>query len=173
MIMFILAIAAFIVILVYCICVEGFEIAHILVALLAAFIGFVVGFFICIAANAIHNSIPIEKCRVEEIEKTELIALKDNYLVSGSAFLFSSTINEELTYTYMYDTPMGITTKTIDADNVYIEYINEDEVPYIQKWSIEHRNKIIAWLFAIGKYKYTIHLPEGSIIENTFEINLE
>ena len=111
---------------------------------------------------------------IEYGTKTELVALKDNFQVEGSRFLFSSVVNEKLKYTYIYDTNMGMTTGSVDADKTYIEYIGEDEIPYIQTWIKRPKNTVFEKLFLSkeGTY-YTIYLPEGSIIENAYEIDLE
>lgn len=142
-------------------------------SLLVAVAGAFVGFLACLFAMVIFIAMPEDTKVVEYGAKTELVALKDNFQVEGSAFLLSSVVNEELKYTYIYDTEMGLTTDSISADDAYIKYIGEDETPYIQTWAKQPKNIIFKWLFYPETTYYTIYLPEGSVIENVYEVDLE
>ena len=147
-------------------------------------IALMVGFLICYIVNygfdfealafsfLVMTSDDANKVYIEK-DKTQLIALKDNFQVEGTAFLFSSSVNDQLKYTYIYETPHGMTTKSINAGKCYIKYINKDECPYIQEWELRCKSDILYWLFVISETKYTIYLPEGSVIQNVYEVNLE
>lgn len=142
-------------------------------SLLMAAVGGIIGLLACIITMGIFMVMPEDTKVVEYGTKTELVALKDNFQTEGSAFLFSSVVNEELKYTYIYNTEMGLTTNSISANDAYVKYIGEDEIPYIQAWTKCPKSAIIKWLFYPGAIYYTIYLPENSVIENVYEVDLE
>jgi hypothetical protein len=151
----------------------GFEWGFFFMSFLVGIVGFLSGMVIALIAMAIFSSTPIEDCKIVETDKIELIALKDNFQIEGSVFLFSSIVDEKLKYTYIYETDMGLTTQSISADDTYIKYIDENETPYLQAWEVRPRSNFIYYMFCPGYYKYTIYLPYGSVIENVYEIDLE
>ena len=173
MIIIIATIAAWVIFLGYMIYEYGWEWSLFFLSFIVAIGGFLAGMLICLLAGGIFSGQSIEDCRIEEREQIELIALKDDLQMEGSAFLFSSVVDQELKYTYIYETDYGRTTNSIDADKCYIKYIDEDTHPYIQKWEVMPKSDFINWLFIPSYYKYTIYLPEGSVIENVYEIDLE
>jgi hypothetical protein len=135
--------------------------------------GALVGLIILLISCGIFVSQPLEDCRIDMKDRTELVALKDNFQIEGSAFLFSSVVDENLHYTYIYETDMGMTTNSIDSSNAYIKYIEANETPYIQTWYVRPHSDFIHWLFCPGYSRYTIYLPEGSVIENVYEVDLQ
>ena len=173
MIIVIMTIAAWVIFLGYTIYEDEWEWSSFFLSFIFAFGGFFIGIMICFIASGIFSSQPIEDCRIEEREQIELVALKDDFQAEGSAFLFSSVVDQELKYTYIYETDYGRTTNSIDADQCYVKYIDKDIHPYIQKWEVMPKSNFINWLFRPSYYKYTIYLPEGSVIENVYEIDLE
>lgn len=173
MIIIICGVAAFLIVLIKYIKDYGFESLTIPFSLLMGIAGTLVGVIIAIGSCAVFECQPIENCRIDMEDRTELVALKDNFQVEGSAFLFSSVVDEDLHYTYIYETDMGMTTKSIDSNKTYIKYIEANETPYIQTWYVRPHSDFIHYLFCSGYYRYTIYLPEGSVIENIYEIDLE
>lgn len=173
MIILILAVAAFLGALIKYIKDCGFEFFAIPFSLLMGFIGAFVGVIISLISGAVFECQPIENCRIDMENRTELVALKDNFQIEGSAFLFSSVINEDLHYTYVYETDMGMTTKSVNSNKTYIKYIEANETPYIQTWYVRPHSNFIHCFFCPGYYRYTIYLPEGSVIENVYEVDLE
>ena len=173
MIIIIAAIAAQVIFLGYSYYEYGWEWSAFFVSLLVGVLGFIGGAIICLVASGILSCQPIEDCRIEEREQIELVALKDGYQVEGSAFLFSSVVDQELKYTYIYETDYGRTTGSVDADKCYIKYVGNDTHPYIQEWEVMPKSDFINWLFVPSYCKYTIYLPEGSVIENVYEVDLE
>ena len=173
MIMIIITIAAWVIFLGYTLYEYGWEWSSFFFSFIVALGGFIVGTMICFMASSIFSCQPIEDCRIEEQEQIELVALKDGFQVEGPAFLFSSIVDQELKYTYIYETDYGRTTNSIDADQCYIKYIDGNIHPYIQKWEVMPRSDFINWLFMPSYYKYTIYLPEDSVIENVYEVDLE
>lgn len=173
MIIVIMAIVPWVIFLGYMFCEYGWEWSSFFFSFIIALGGFLTGIIICFVAFSIFSFQPIEDCRIEKREQIELVALKDGFQAEGSAFLFSSVVDQELKYTYIYETDYGRTTNSIDADQCYVKYIDKDINPYIQKWEVMPKSNFINWLFKPGYYKYTIYLPEGSVIENIYEIDLE
>lgn len=138
------------------------------------FIGSLFGLLIVLFGCGIFESMPAESKVIEYNEDVKLIALKDNFGASGRGYLFSSYVKDELKYVYLYEDEIrGITTNSIDADKAYIKYIDNSEAPHIQKWSEVSKSKVFNWLFHPYTVRYTIYLPEGTVIENTYEVDLE
>lgn len=138
------------------------------------FIGFLVGMLVVLFGCCVFESMPAESKAIEYNEDVKLIALKDNFGVSGRGYLFSAYVKDELKYVYLYEDEIrGITTNTVDADKTYIKYIDSSETPHIQKWSEVSKSKVFNWLFCPCTVRYTIYLPEGTVIENTYEVDLE
>lgn len=142
----------------------------VLMGLIGAAVGLIIAFFV----NVSFTDRPLEDCQITySDEKIELITLKDNFQAEGTAFLFSSTINDELKYTYIYETAMGMTAKSLNADACYIKYIGDNETPYIQKWVVSHSNEFMNKMFILSYDRYTIYLPEGSVIKEVYNIDIE
>ena len=136
MICIICAILAIIIFLVYTHFEYGIDFETALFSVIIGILGLLIGFIILLAGSAIWSGCaePSDWTTVNH-EKTELVALKDGYHIEGTAFLFSSVVNENLEYTYIYEEPeLGLTTNTIKAKSAYIKYIDTDKTPYIQKW---------------------------------------
>lgn len=141
---------------------------------LGGLLGAVIGLIIVFCVNVGFTDQPLEDCQITPSdEKIELIALKDNFQVEGTAFLFSSTSNDELKYTYIYETDMGMTIQSLDANTCYIKYIGDNETPYIQKLVVSHPSKFMTKMFFLSYDRYTIYLPEGSVIEEVYDIDIE
>lgn len=153
----------------------GIDFEAILLSIGVGILGCLIGMFpLAIGGVVFEITATPEDYEYVDLERTNLIALKDNFQVEGTSFLFSSITDEELKYTYIYEEPnCGMTTNTIKASKVYIKYIDENETPYIQKWKKLPKSNIIDWLFLVGETKYTIYLPQGSVIENEYQIDLE
>lgn len=165
---------AMIIFLIYTHFEYGLDLESCIFSLIMGCLGSALSLVIFLIAGCIFESLPAENKMVEELDRVELIALKDNFEMNGSAFLFSTVINEKLEYTYVYEEPgRGLTTASIDADEAYIQYIDESEQPYIETWLERPKNNFVNWLFCPGSVHHTIYLPYGSVIENIFEINLE
>lgn len=128
-------------------------------------LGFILGLVVLIGGLNHFSELPDSEKRFEYGEMTELIALKDN--------TFLSRCGEDLKYIYFYESPRGITYGEIDADDAYIHYISVGETPRIQEWKEYSKSNFKNWLFGIERTYYTIYLPEGSVIENSYQIDLE
>lgn len=138
------------------------------------FIGLLIGLLVVLFGCCMFENMPAESKAIEYNEDVKLIALKDNFGINGQGYLFSSYVEDELKYVYLYEDEIrGITTNSVDADKAYIKYIDNSETPHIQKWSEVSKSRVFNWLFCPGTVRYTIYLPEGSVIENTYEVDLE
>ena len=110
----------------------------------------------------------------ELIESVELISITDNHSSNCSIYLYSYAHKDELSYTYLYRTPKGITSNSIRADKVYLNYFNnEEEKPRVDKYRESYHNDFINWLFFLESEYYIVYVPKGSIIENSFNIDLQ
>lgn len=137
------------------------------------FIGFALGMTVLVVGGLSYNDVPAENRESIIVEDHELIALRDNFNIEGHGFLFSSYIDEDLYYVYLYEGPRGITSGKVKAENTYIKYLeNEDETPYIIKYMEQHKNHFLNHLWFWGETYYTIYLPQGSVIENVYEVDL-
>lgn len=173
MIMFIICIVAAVGCFIWGLSEDGIGSAFFL-GFLGGFTGFFIGLLVVLFGCCMFESMPAESKAIEYNEDVKLIALKDNFGMSGRGYLFSSYVKNELKYVYLYEDEIhGITTNSVDADKAYIKYIDNSEVPHIQKWTEVSKNAIFNWLFCPGSTRYTIYLPEGSVIENTYEVDLE
>lgn len=134
-------------------------------AAIGAFIGFIILLcvYLCFFIDADFDG--------DLIETTNLVSLADNYGFEGSAFIFSSCVDSKLQYTYLYESERGLTTKTVNADNVYLRYTND--APIIGKYKEKHPNWWINWLFIPGGTYYIIYIPEGSIVTNQYSVDLQ
>ena len=128
-------------------------------------LGLIAGLAVLLIGLNQFNELPDSEKRFEYGEMTELIALKDN--------TFLSRHGEDLKYIYFYESPRGITYGEIDADDAYIHYISAGETPRIQEWKEYSKSNFKNWLFSIERTYYTIYLPEGSVIENSYQIDLD
>lgn len=107
-----------------------------------------------------------------ETDTTELIALKDNISIEDNFYLRCGYIEGSLFYCYIIDTPIGLKTECVPANKCYIKYTNNK--PYIVTYKSQIKNDFVRWAFGnISDTRYTIYLPEGSVISDYYGINLE
>ena len=143
-------------------------------SLVFSFIGLIVGLMVLLVGTSFYDSVPAENRETIIVEDHELIALRDNFNTEGRGFVFSSYINEDLYYVYLYEGSRGITSGKVRTENTYIKYLeNEDETPYILECKEQHKSQFLNNLWLWGETYYTIHLPQGSVIENVYEVDLE
>lgn len=142
--------------------------------LVGGFITIFVCFFLsfCIPQSAVG-----EISRIE----TPLIALKDNFSIEGSRYIYRGYIEEELQYTYLYkEEGKGVTFGRCDANKTYINYIKDNEQPRLIETEYGVINRVWAFFTAgdIGsatkKCEYYLYVPSGSIVtEGQYEVDLE
>jgi hypothetical protein len=167
MIIFIIIGIALIVGIIHCLCKKRYYYFYDFCTVL--FIAFLFGFLIGLITLMVGNSItepPTKEAIIEVNQTQEIIAMKDNFIASGY-------VNEEFKYFYIIDTPQGRIIETAEANKSYIKYIKENETPYVEYWTGKHSNFILYWLFGSTTKGYTFYIPDGSVIENIYEVNLE
>lgn len=110
---------------------------------------------------------------VEVTDTIELVAMKDNLGVEGYHNLFSGHVDDELKYFYVYEDEKGRTTGSVRADNSYIKYIDADETPYMEKCQRGNKSEFINVVFLSYETYYVFYLPEGSVIADYYQVDLE
>lgn len=143
--------------------------------LFAALISMLVcGLAIPIAADAAGATHSIEK-----VEVTPLYALKDNSNISGTFFLGSGSVNKTDYYYYIVrEEGKGYCVKKKAIDNyTYLDYLNSEDCEYdepcLAYYYDEWDNKILRFFAWSPVNWHTFYVPEGSIIENYYEVDLE
>ena len=166
MLFWIIPLITFIAVLIYWIFIEAdalFGIAFgILFAILALFATLMFGYGI------------VGCCDTEWVETntTEIVALSDNVGVEGQVYLRRGYIEDKLSYYYIVDTQFGLKADSVSADKCYIKYTNDK--PYMVTYKETIKNGFVRWAFGdISSTRYTIYLPEGSVITDYYEIDLE
>ena len=97
-------------------------------------------------------------------ETKELYALQDGSEISGSFFLGSGRIDEEMYYVYMVKEDKGKQMKTlkIDANNIYLN--DNVDTPTLDIYSKDFKYEWIYWFAMVGTdCKYVFNIPSGSI----------
>lgn len=115
--------------------------------------------------------IPENKQNIELEWSKNIIALKDNSSASGSFFIGSGYVNDELYYYYVSEGKHGYEMKKLEADQCYIIYDNN--VHSIEFWEAKSFKNKAYNIFAIPTERYYVfRVPEGSIT-NEFAVDLE
>lgn len=100
----------------------------------------------------------------EEIATYDISAINDNYI--------SQYYGEDgPCYSFLYSTNNGLKMETIDADDATIVYTEED--PYIVANNMRFVNPILNFFYKPNDIGYIIYIPEGSVIQDTYRIDLE
>lgn len=116
----------------------------------------------------------IDCCTEAEVETThirveKLIAFKDNSEMSGTFFLGTGYIGEDLNYHYIVETEKGMEIKHTSMEDCYLNY---DDEPRIEYRSYKFKNPVLYCLFMGPMSEEYIFVPEGSIT-NEYNIDLE
>lgn len=135
----------------------------------------VCGFIIPVAADAVGAAHSIEK-----VEVTPLYALKDNSNLSGTFFLGTGSIDETDYYYYYIIREEGkgycVQKKAINS-YTYLDYLSSEDCEYdepcLAYYYDEWDNKILRFFAWSPENWHTFYVPEGSIIENYYEVDLE
>lgn len=161
-------------------CIDG---GDLFLGFLGSFAGFlfavlismiVCGLVIPIAADAVGAIHSIEK-----VEVTPLYALKDNSNISGTFFLGSGSVNETDYYYYIVrEEGKGYCVHKKAINNyTYLDYLSSENCEYnepcLAYYYDEWDNKILRFFAWSPENWHTFYVPEGSIIENYYEVNLE
>ena len=138
---------------------------------LLVLLGWLFSFLIVLGVSTMTTYCVADENKSYEIESSHnIVALKDNPDVTGSFFLFSGYEEEELYYYYAEETELGIKTKKVNADDVYIIYDNE---PRIEEYYAKKFKHWWHYIYAFpSDYYYKIYVPDGTVTTD-FEIDLE
>ena len=117
---------------------------------------------------------------VEHTDVKPLYALKDNSNISGSFFLGTGSIDEDDYYYYItHEKGKGYSVNKMRADDsfTYLEYLSAEDCEYDKPCLVyyydEWESKTLRF-FAWSPFNWhTFYIPEGSIIENYYEVDLE
>lgn len=139
--------------------------------------GFAIAFYVATLAFLItmfFGVVVVETadCDWVEISTTEVAAFSDSVGIKGRTYLGRGYVEDTLSYFYVLDTPCGMTVKQVTAEQCYIKYT--DKAPYVVAYEARTKNGFIRWAFGnSGKKSYTFYLPEGSVITDYYNIDLE
>lgn len=103
---------------------------------------------------------------VEDRTEYKIVSLQDSNLFNGHCFLGSGTIDQEMVYTFYYETETGFKIKQVSAEYAEIRY--SEKPPKATR--IRLKDSPGAWwnYFGIDFYQssWIIEIPEGSIQNN-------
>jgi hypothetical protein len=139
------------------------------ILMIGIFISFFVSLFGAIIADC-SPQVPFDEPPIE----TELIALKDGNAASGSFFLGTGSIDGKLYYYYLEETPKGIQSKKLAADDdVYLHYTAENTPPTLKTIKTRPASNFIYFLGSwITSVEYHFYVPR-SAVTNEVMIDLE
>lgn len=100
---------------------------------------------------------------------TKIIALKDNSDITGSRFVFSGYVDDDLYYYYATDTELGYKVEKVKASRSYIRYSDNT---HIEKYNAVYSNWFVRLITFPDDDRYVIYCPDKTITQS-FEINLE
>ena len=100
---------------------------------------------------------------------TKIIALKDNSDITGSRFICSGYVDDDLYYYYATDTELGYKVEKVKASQSYIRYSDNT---HIEKYNAVYSNWLVRLITLPDDDRYVIYCPDKTITQY-FEINLE
>lgn len=100
---------------------------------------------------------------------TKIITLKDNSDITGSRFVFSGYVDDDLYYYYATDTELGYKVEKVKASRSYIRYSDNT---HIEKYNAVYSNWFVRLITFPDDDRYVIYCPDKTIAQD-FEINLE
>ena len=104
-------------------------------------------------------------------ETKELYALQDSNEISGSFFLGSGRIDEEMYYVYIVKEDRGKQMQTLKIETNDI-YLNDNvDTPTLDIYSKDFKYRWMYWFaMSIGNCEYVFNIPSGSI---DYEYNID
>jgi len=109
------------------------------------------------------------------LSESKIIALKDNSNISGSfsgsIFISSGYIEQQMYYFYMYETDKGKMMGKVVSDKTYVVETNEKSPSIICKQEKYKDERANYWLEP-SAIEYYIYVPKGTI-DTTYKINLQ
>lgn len=160
MLLWFIPIVVFVVLLVITWREVGLDYSDVGLALIIAFVSFLVSFLICVGVCACSPTQTVEA----ESEAMPIYAMNDNYLRRG-----------ESKYMYLtFEEGKGLTTKEANIEHSYINYTTD--TPYVEIHEREVRNPVIRFLFqfdGVFDPEHYFYLPESAEVTDNFIIDLE
>ena len=151
---------------VYLICIKDWDVEGLVLSLLAGLASLLV-----IGISTIFMFVCAEtKCKIEPIERTkttEIYALEDNVI----SYVHRYCTNDNITYSYIYQDELGMKSETIKDTHTYIQFGDKD-THYLEEWRGRFTNKFYSWYFG-NRTIYIFVIPEGSVIQESYNIDLE
>ena len=148
---------------------EGFYFLIFPIILFGAVIIFICSSLGLVSCNKIASTFAKSETYVET--STEIYALQDNIITSGTMFLGTGLVNGEPKYYIMQHTDEGYKLETYDTEEAIIVYI--DGPPRVDHIHNYFTNPIVRFFCGdSGCNGYIIYIPENSIISN-YEIDLK
>lgn len=131
------------------------------------------GFFGLLAWVSLGGIIGCFMPTVDIKETKELYALQDGSEISGSFFLGSGRIDEEMHYVYIVKEDKGKQMKTLEIDANEI-YLNDNvDTPTLDIYSKDFKYEWMYWFAMPGTdCEYVFNIPSGSI-DYKYNIDLE
>ena len=125
------------------------------------FMGIVTGAILWVSIGSVIGSF---MPTVDIKETKELYALQDNNEISGSFFLGSGRIDEEMYYVYIIKEDKGKQIQTLEIDANEIYFNDSTDTPTLDIYSKDFKYGWMYW-FAIprGDCEYVFNIPSGSI----------
>ena len=138
---------------------------------LMALIGLIAGMLLSLVLGATFAGFGAET-RVLSQETKALYALADGNEISGSFFLGSGSIDDNMKYVYIVETEgKGYKMETVNINSAYVQY--SDEEPTVTITSYVFDSEILNFLGVCpAPTEYIFRVPEGSIT-NSYVIDLE
>ena len=152
---------------------EGF-----LTAILGAFVGLALSIAVCGLIVPCIGDITNAEKQVEVVSVQELSALKDNDGIYGNFFLGSGKVEStQYLYYISYEDGKGYMTNKINANYAYIDYLNREGCEYDKpvkvQYKEDYKSKVLKWCSWCPSDWTTFYVPEGSVLENYYSIDLE
>ena len=136
-----------------------------------ALLGAIVGLLIIVLSWGIITMV----ADTEWVEESTIpiVALTDKVEVEGKFYMRRGYIDNSLEYYFIEDTEYGLKANHISAYGAYIKYT--DEQPCKVTYKEVYSNDFIKWAFSDDalNHSYVFYLPEGSVLTETYEIDLE
>lgn len=109
------------------------------------------------------------------VSECEIVALKDNSNINGSftgsIFISSGYIEQQMHYFYMCNTNKGKLMRKVSSDKTYIIETNEKQPYIICKQEIYKDERANYWLEK-SEVEYYIYVPEGTV-DTTYKVDLQ
>ena len=131
---------------------------------IVAFIAMLIMGIICGAILTFN--VPLAETR----ETSPVYALADNQMTSGSFFLGIGSVDEDIRYYYVEETPLGKHVDSVAANN---SYIVDSNTPTLTVVTYNWESKGWDWLgFCLADPNYIFAVPAGSVTED-YNIDLQ